>query len=232
MEYVCTKSISFAGAEYHPGDIIPDGIILASRVGKLKRSGYITDISASLESFKENKAIPEGMETLYTKEELDATVAEAVDEAVNNTVAEMQQKKQDEIQKYVAELQEISPEAYAGTFMVPVRTEDGEGENAQYISLPMTPEGVVQVVSVMQSKANEGIEAISSITDENVLILIHALDSRVTVKNAAKKQAGTLTPTDTNKNDAQDGNESIEPSMVDNNNKPEDGVVPQDGEGK
>lgn len=219
MEYVCTKSISFADTKYHPGDIIPDGIILDSRVGKLKSSGYITDIDTSPENFKENKGIPTGTDALYTKEELDATVAEAV----NNTVAEMQQKQ--------AELQETSPEAFAGTFMIPVKTEDGEGDNAQYISLPMTPEGIVQVVSVMQSKANEGVEAIASIEDENVLILIHSLDGRVTVKNAAKKQAGTLTSTDTNKNDARDGNESIEPSVVDDKNT-EDGSIPQDGEDK
>lgn len=231
MEYVCTKSISLAGSKYHPGDIIPDGIILDSRVGKLKSSGYITDVDTSPESLKENKGIPTGTDALYTKEELDATVAEAVNEAVNNTVAEMQQK-QAELQEYVAELQETSPEAYAGTFMIPVKAEDGEGDNAQYISLPMTPEGIVQVVSVMQSKANDGVEAIAGIEDENVLILIHALDSRVTVKNAAKKQAGTLTSTDADKNDARDGNESIEPSTADDNNKSEDGVMPQDGEGK
>lgn len=227
MEYVCTKSISFAGTKYHPGDIIPGGVILDSRVGKLKSSGYIADIDTPQETFKANKGIPEGMDTLYTQEELDATVAKAV----NNTVAEMQQK-QAELQEYVAELQETSPEAYAGTFMVPVKTEDGEGDNAQHISLPMTPEGVVQVVSVMQSKANDGVEAIASIEDENALILIHALDSRVTVKNAAKKQAGTLTSTDTVKNDARDGNESIQPSTVDDNNNTEDGSMPQDGEGK
>lgn len=229
MEYVCTKSISLAGAKYHPGDIIPDGVVLDSRVGKLKSSGYITDIDASPETFKENKGIPKRTEALYTQEEMDATVAEAVDEAVNNTIVEMQ-KKQDELQAYVAELQETSPETFAGTFMIPVKAEDSEDENAQYISLPMTPEGVTQVITVMQSKANEGIEAISDITDENVLILIHALDNRVTVKNAAKKQAGTLTSTDTNKNDARDDTKRIELSAVDDQKETEDGAMLQDGE--
>lgn len=229
MKYVCLKPISFAGVEYHPGEIIPDGIVFDSRAGKLKSNGYITDVETAVSNLR-SPSFHEGMETLYTNEELEAAVAEAVDEAVNNTVAEMQ-RKQDELQEYVAELQEISPEAYAGTFMIPVKTEGGDDDNAQYISLPMTPEGIVQVVSVMQSKANDGVEAIASIEDKNVLILIHALDSRVTVKNAAKKQAGTLTSTDTDKNDARDGNESIEPSTVDNNN-PEDGIMPQDGEGK
>lgn len=230
MEYVCTKSISFAGAKYHPGDIISDGIILGSRVGKLKSSGYITDIAVSPGTSEENKGIPTGMENLYTQEELDATVAEAVDEAVNNTVAEMQQK-QDELQEYVAELKETSQEVYAGTFMVPIKTEDSEGDNAQYISLPMTPEGIVQVVSVIQSKANDSIKAITGIEDENVLILIHALDSRVTVKNAAKKQADMTYP-DTNKNDIRDSSKSTDPSMIDDNDKSEVGVVPQDGESK
>lgn len=230
MKYVCLKPISFAGVEYHPGDMIPDGTVFDSRAGKLKSNGYITDIETAAGNFG-SASSHEGTGPLYTNEELEAAVAEAVDEAVNNTVAEMQQK-QAELQEYVAELQTTSPEAFAGTFMIPVKTEDGEGENAQYISLPMTPEGIVQVVSVMQSKANDGVETIAGIKDENVLILIHALDGRVTVKNAAKKQAGTLTTVDAAKNDARDGNKSTEPSTIDDNNNSEDGVVPQDGEGK
>lgn len=201
MEYICTKSLSLAGIRYHPGDIIPDGIVLNGRVGKLESSGYITGIGTSAEALGEDNGISRETETVY-------------------------------MQECVAELQDVPPEIYAGTFMIPVKTEDDEGGNAEYISLPMTPEGVKQVVSVIQSKANEGIEMISGITDENVLILIHALDSRVKVKNAAKKQAGTLTSAETVKDDAGDDNESSEPSAADDNNKTEDGVVPQDGEGK
>lgn len=201
MEYICTKSLSLAGTRYHPGDIIPDGIVLNGRVGKLESSGYITGIGTSAEALGENNGISGGTETVY-------------------------------MQECVAGLQDVPPEIYAGTFMIPVKTEDDEGGNAEYISLPMTPEGVKQVVSVMQSKANEGIEMISGISDENVLILIHALDSRAKVKNAAKKQAGTLTSAETVKDDAGDDNESSEPSAADDSNKTEDGVVPQDGEGK
>ncbi|MCM1245502.1 MAG: hypothetical protein NC293_07655 [Roseburia sp.] len=229
MKYVCMKPISFAGIEYHPGDVIPDGIVLDSRAGKLKGSGYIADVETTSEN-PEPPKFHEGMEIRYTQEELDAAVAEAVDDAVNKTVAEMQQK-QAELQEYVAELQQISPDMYTGAFMVPVRAEESEGENAQYISLPMTPEGVAQVVSIMQSKTNEGIEAISDITDENVLILIHALDSRKTVKNAAKKQAGTLTNPETEKDDVRDSIESTGPSTSNANTK-EDVAVPQDGEDK
>lgn len=223
MEYVCEKPISFSGTQYRPGDIIPDGIVFDSRAAKLKRSGYITDIETTSGKF-ETPQMHEGIETLYTQEELDA----AVESAVNKTTAEMEQKQ--------AEFQELSPEAFVeafeGAFIVPVKTEDDESENAQYISLPITPEGIVQVVSIMQSKANEGIEAISGITDENVLILIHALDNRVTVKNAAKKQAGTLTNTEIEKNDARDSTESTEPSAAETDNKTEDGVMPQGGGGK
>lgn len=231
MEYVCTKSLSLAGRTYHPGDMIPDGVVLGSRAGKLKSNGYIADIGTGSGTLKDGEVIPQGTKILYTNEEMERMLAEAVEEAVNNTVAELQQK-QEELVKYTAELGEFPPEAYVGTFMVPVKTEDSGDGNAQYISLPMTPEGVVQAVSVMQSKANEGVEMVSSITDENVLILIHALDSRVTVKNAAKKQAGTLNNTGPDKNDAQDGNTVTEPSTADNNTKAEDDAVPQDGDGK
>lgn len=236
MKLIAKKPCSFGGRKFYIGDEIPENLVTDARMQE--KMGVITianDMGVVSVTgsgiIKDVKAIPQGTGTLYTQEELERMVAEAVDEAVNNTVAEMQQK-QEELLKYTAELREIPPEAFVGTFMVPVKTEDNENGNAQYISLPMTPEGVAQVVSVMQSKANEGIEMVSDITDENVLILIHALDSRVTVKNAAKKQAGTLNNTEPDKNDAQDGNTVTEPPAADGNTKAEDGVIPQDGDGK
>ena len=43
MGYVCVKPVVFGGTEFHPGDAIPDGTILGTRVRALKSSGHITE---------------------------------------------------------------------------------------------------------------------------------------------------------------------------------------------
>ena len=43
MGYVCVKPVEFGGTEFHPGDAIPDGTILGTRVRALKSSGHITE---------------------------------------------------------------------------------------------------------------------------------------------------------------------------------------------
>lgn len=49
MGFVCKKSLTLSGSEYHPGDVIPDGIILDSRVRALKTSGHIVEMSVQTE---------------------------------------------------------------------------------------------------------------------------------------------------------------------------------------
>lgn len=46
MGFVCKQSITLSGNEYHPGDAIPDGVILGNRARTLKRSGHIVEVSA------------------------------------------------------------------------------------------------------------------------------------------------------------------------------------------
>ena len=47
----------------------------------------------------------------------------------------------------------------------------------------------------MQQNASDAIEAIGQVKSENVLILLHAADSRKIVKDAAKKQAEAILST-------------------------------------
>ncbi len=65
-----------------------------------------------------------------------------------------------------------------------------DGEPATVISA--TPEEIRSVLSIMQLSAEEAVKAISEIQSDNVLILLHAADSRKMVKNAAKEQADKL----------------------------------------
>ncbi len=60
----------------------------------------------------------------------------------------------------------------------------------------------------MQQNADEGSKAITTITSENVLILLHATDSRKTIKEAAKKQADNLFSSNDNINESKKHNEA------------------------
>ena len=44
----------------------------------------------------------------------------------------------------------------------------------------------------MQMNADEGVKVVTHVMSENVLILLHAVDGRKTIKDAAKKRADIL----------------------------------------
>ena len=199
MQYLCEKQLTAGGVTYHPGEIIPDGVILPERSRKLARSGHISELN---ESMKYGDAGGSG--AYYTHEQLDRMLAEAVDEAVNNTVTEMK-KEQEKLQEYVSELQETAPGAYDGTVVISVRS-GSDGVNEQVIAVPATPEEIRQGFGIMQMNAVEGAEAIAGVKSENVLILLHAADTRKTIKDAAKKQAENIFSTSGSTNESTGGN--------------------------
>lgn len=43
MSYICRKALSLGGVTYQPGDAIPDGAVLPSRVRSLTSCGYIVE---------------------------------------------------------------------------------------------------------------------------------------------------------------------------------------------
>jgi len=196
MQYLCERQLVLGGSTYNPGDIIPDGVVLDSRAGKLENSRYISVIRNTQPlPCSSGTAMPHsGAVTLYTKEEVDQIVAEAIEEAVNNTVMEMEQKQQ-ELQGYAAELRETVPGAYEGTVQISIEG-TADGDNAQATVIPATQEEIQKVFSIMQMNAEDGVKEIAGVTSDNVLVLLHAADSRKTVKNAAKEQAVKLLHTD------------------------------------
>lgn len=64
--------------------------------------------------------------------------------------------------------------------------------DGQYAAIPVRPEEIQQVFSILQMGAEDGARAVADVESENVLILLHAADSRKTIKNAAKEQADKL----------------------------------------
>ena len=95
-----------------------------------------------------------------------------------------------------------------GMLLIPVK---GSGEET--VAVPVTPGEILQVFSIMQLGAEEGARMIADVTSENVLILLHAADSRKMVKNAAKEQAGKLFSIEGISKESRGGNGPTGPDM-------------------
>lgn len=80
--------------------------------------------------------------------------------------------------------------------------------DGQYTEIPANPEEIQKVFAIMQMNAEEGARAIADVTSENALILLHAADSRKTVKNAAKEQADKLFQAGNESNESGKDNET------------------------
>ena len=110
-----------------------------------------------------------------------------------------QEQVDEMIQSAVAELEPFDSDN-AG-FTVTVK---GEGDNVTAVSC--SAEDIQSVVDVLQMNADDGAKAVASVQSDSVLILLHALDTRATVKKAAQKQHDTLG----NSNESAGGNATID----------------------
>ena len=80
------------------------------------------------------------------------------------------------------------------------------------LSIPLTEGEVQHVFAIMQMTADKAAEAMEDVNSEEVLIVLHAADSRSGVKKAAKKRAEQLSSTNQNQNESAGGNETTEDS--------------------
>lgn len=209
MQYLCLKQLTAANVTYFAGDTIPDGAILPERSAKLISNGYISELDEAALQEGTAKIPKDGIPVegeVFTQKQVDSMIAEAIEDAVNNTIVEME-KKQADLQQYAAELQAVPPGALDNKVLISILIE-GSGENGQMMALPVEPQEIQQVFSVMQLNAEDGVKAIAGIGSENVLILLHAADSRITIKNAAKKQADKIFPANGAKNEPGSGKET------------------------
>lgn len=213
MKLIAKKPCSFGGRQFYIGDEIPAGLV----ADPVTQEGLGVIAIANTGSGGE----PDGQ--MFTQEQVEKMLEEAVEEAVNNTVAEMKQE-QEELQKY-RELG-VTPEqvrqidgnyAELAKELAQAKKESAEGivinlrgwdysETGKAADVTATPEQIRHTFSILQCTAEDGAKYIADITDETVLLLIHAADSRKTVKNAAKEQRDKLSSTKEETNGATGGN--------------------------
>lgn len=186
MRLIANKPCSFGGRKFYIGNEIPENLVADAKLQE--KMGVITIVNDNMGVSGEQSG------TLFTQEQVDKMLAEAIEEAVNNTITEMEQKQkelQEVLQQSVAERKEVDSEILMETVMIDIVV-DSDGENEQHMTVWAKSEEIQQVFSIMQLNVDEGAKAIADVKSENVLILLHAADSRKTVKNAAKEQADKL----------------------------------------
>lgn len=183
MRLIAKKPCSYGGKKFFIGDEIP-----AELVVNIEREEKLGVISAA----NDEAGVPEQPGALYSQEQVDKMIADAV---ANADKGFTQEQVDEMIQSAVAELKPFDSDN-AG-FTVTVK---GEGGNVTAVSC--SAEDVQSVVDVLQMNA----EAVASVKSDSVLILLHALDTRATVKKAAQKQHDTLFSAEGNSNESAGGN--------------------------
>lgn len=177
MKLIAKKPCSFGGEKFYIGDGIPAGLVADPAVQE--KRGILTII-------KENEAVVDlgdvsGKEGLFTREAVEVLIAEAVAAVEREKEAQLA-----ELQRHAAELIEVESGTFGSAVSVTVF---GEKED---MAIFLSPEEIQQVFSIMQLNADKGARAIADVTSDNVLVLLHAADSRKAIKNAAKEQADKL----------------------------------------
>ena len=214
MKLIAKKRCSYGGRKFFAGDEIPADIVL--NVEREEKLGVISIAN-------DEAGVPEQPGALYSQEQVDEMMADAVanaskgftqeqvDEMMADAVANAskgftQEQVDEMIQSAVAELKPFDSDN-AG-FTVTVK---GEGDNVTAVSC--SAEDIQSVVDVLQMNADDGAKAVANVQSDSVLILLHALDTRATVKKAAQKQHDTLFSADGNSNESVGGNATTDSIM-------------------
>lgn len=187
MRLIAKKPCSYGGKKFFIGDEIP-----AELVVNIEREEKLGVISAA----NDEAGVPEQSGVLYSQEQVDEMIADAV---ANADKGFTQEQVDEMIKSAVAELEPFGSDN-AG-FTVTVK---GEGDNVTAVSC--SAEDIQSVVDVLQMNADDGAKAVTSVQSDSVLILLHALDTRATVKKATQKQHDTLFSAEGNSNESAGGN--------------------------
>lgn len=187
MRLIAKKPCSYGGKKFFIGDEIP-----AELVVNIEREEKLGVISAA----NDEAGVPEQSGALYSQEQVDEMIADAV---ANADKGFTQEQVDEMIKSAVAELEPFDSDN-AG-FTVTVK---GEGDNVTAVSC--SAEDIQSVVDVLQMNADDGAKAVTSVQSDSVLILLHALETRATVKKAAQKQHDTLFSAEGNSNESAGGN--------------------------
>ncbi len=191
MNLIANKPCSFSGQKFYIGDEIPADLVADAKMQE--KLGVIAIVNT--------EGAPCGESGVFsTPGQYKQDMAE-LQEYRDLGVTPEQIRKIDESYAELAQaLAQAKKELSAG-IVISVRGWN-YSETGVATDISATPEQINRVFGILQCTAEGGAKTVADITDETVLLLIHAADSRRTVKNAAKEQAGKLSSTQGETNEA------------------------------
>ena len=192
MKLIARRPCSFGGRKFFIGQEVPEGLV--AEPGVQERLGVLAVIVDGEAGGTDGE--------LFTKAQVDQMMAQMAEE--------LQKAYEDRPQDYgegiVAEgISDIS--VFDGKVIVPVVNKEN-GDTGERMAVPLTEGEVQQVFSIMQMSVPDAEKAISEVTEENILIVLHACDTRAKVRKAAKNRADTLIPVEAETDAPVGGNEA------------------------
>jgi len=186
---IAQKPCSFGGRMFYIGEEVPEALVADPvRQEKLGVLAAVPDSAGAEAGAAGGES--QGSPRTYTQEQVDAVLARAVADALAGKEAEYAAAAEADRRM----MEEAASVLHAeGLERIPIDV-GAAGEDGQRTAVQASPEEIQQAFAILQMNAEEGAKAASGIRNENVLILIHAADSRKTVRNAAGEQADKLFP--------------------------------------
>ncbi len=187
MRLIANKPCSFGGKQFFSGDEIPADIVtdaqLQARYGVLTIANGDGEVSGGQSG---TSLSSEDMAELQEYRELGVTPQQIREMDENYAI----------LAKELGELKNETPSA--GEIVIYSRGFDYSENGGIAIEVPATPDEIKMIFAILQMTAEEAIKAIIDVKEKNILTIIYSADSRKTVKDAAKKQADTLSSAESN----------------------------------
>lgn len=187
MRLIAKKPCSFGGRQFFVGDEIPADLVADPKLQEHYGQLAIANDDGGVSGGQSGTSLSsEDMAELQEYRELGVTPQQ---------IREMDESYA-ALAKELGELKNETPSD--GEIVIHARGFDYSENGGIATEVSATPDEVKMVFGILQMTAEEVIKAIADVKEKNVLTLIYAVDGRKTVKDAAKKQADTLSSAENN----------------------------------
>lgn len=191
MKLIAKRPCSFGGQQFYIGDEIPTNLVTDAKqqehygiISVVNTEGVLGGDASTPRSMSNN---------FYAQDQYEQDMAELKEYRSFGLTPEKMRQINESYTELAEELARMKEESDKG-IVINLRgwdySETGKGTN-----VTATPEQIKHTFGILQCTADDGTKYIQDITDEVVLLLIYAADSRKTVKNAAKEQRNELLST-------------------------------------
>lgn len=179
MKLIAKKPCSFGGQKFYIGDEIPTDLVADAK--QQEQYGMIAIVNT--------EDVPGGEplnDNPSAQEQYEHDMDELQEYRQLGVTPEQMRQIDENYAELAKELAQVKKESAQG-IVINLRGWD-YSDTGKATDVTATPEQISHTFAILQCTAEDGAKYIADIADETVLLLIHAADSRKTVKNAAKEQ--------------------------------------------